>query len=256
MDGLSLTLLGTGTSQGVPLIGCKCTVCTSSDSKDKRLRTSALITYKGSNIVIDTGPDFRQQMLRLNVSSMDAVVFTHEHKDHIAGLDDIRAFNYLQQKDMPVYCNHSVEKAIRREFAYVFAEKRYPGIPQLEIISINENIKFNIGELEMLPIPVMHMNLPVLGFMFGNICYITDANYISEKVIERIKGVKYLVLNALRKEKHPSHFTLNEAIEMVEKTKPQTAVFTHISHQLGRHEEVQKVLPPNILLGYDGMVLK
>lgn len=256
MDGLSLTLLGTGTSQGVPLIGCKCTVCTSLDSKDKRLRTSALITYKGSNIVIDTGPDFRQQMLRLNVSSMDAVVFTHEHKDHIAGLDDIRAFNYLQQKDMPVYCNFSVEKAIRREFAYVFAEKRYPGIPQLDIISINENVKFNIGELEMLPIPVMHMNLPVLGFMFGNICYITDANYISEKVIERIKGVKYLVLNALRKEKHPSHFTLDEAIEMVEKIQPQTAVFTHISHQLGLHQEVQKSLPPNILLGYDGMVLK
>jgi len=256
MDGLSLTLLGTGTSQGVPLIGCKCIVCSSDNIKDNRLRTSALITYKGFNIVIDTGPDFRQQMLRLNVSSMDAVVFTHEHKDHIAGLDDIRAFNYLQKKDMPIYCNDNVEKAIRREFAYVFAEQRYPGIPQLDIILINENVKFNVGELELLPLPVMHMNLPVLGFLFGDICYITDANFISEKVIERIKGVKYLVLNALRKEKHPSHFTLSEAVEMVGKIKPQTAVFTHISHQLGLHDEVQKTLPSNILLGYDGMVLK
>jgi phosphoribosyl 1,2-cyclic phosphate phosphodiesterase len=256
MEGLSLTLLGTGTSQGVPLIGCKCKVCSSSNTKDKRLRTSALISYNGSNIVIDTGPDFRQQMLRLNVSSMDAVLFTHEHKDHIAGLDDIRAFNYLQQKDMPIYCNENVENAIRREFAYVFAEKRYPGIPQLDIISINENVKFSVGNLEILPLPVMHMYLPVLGFLFGDICYITDANFISEKVIERIKGIKYLVLNALRKEKHPSHFTLDEAIVMVEKINPQIAVFTHISHQLGLHNEIQNNLPDNILLGYDGMVLK
>lgn len=256
MNELSLTLLGTGTSQGVPLIGCKCKVCTSKDPKDNRLRTSALITFNNSNIVIDTGPDFRQQMLRLNVSSMDAVVFTHEHKDHIAGLDDIRAFNYLQKKDMPIYCNESVENAIRREFSYVFAEKRYPGIPQLEIISIHENMRFTVGDLEILPLPVMHMYLPVLGFLIGDICYITDANYIPEKVIERIKGVKYLVLNALRKEKHPSHFTLDEAIDMVERIKPKTAVFTHISHQLGLHEEVQKKLPKNIFLGYDGMILK
>ena len=256
MNGLSLTLLGTGTSQGVPLIGCKCKVCTSKDPKDNRLRTSALITYNNSNIVIDTGPDFRQQMLRTNVCSMDAVIFTHEHKDHIAGLDDIRAFNYLQQKDMPIYCNPSVEKAIRREFSYVFAENRYPGIPQLEIISIHENMRFTVGDLEILPLPVMHMSLPVLGFLFGDICYITDANFISEKVIDRIKGVKYLVLNALRKEKHPSHFTLDEAIGMVEKIKPKMAVFTHISHQLGLHQDIQKILPTNILLGFDGMVLK
>lgn len=252
---LSLVLLGTGTSQGVPLIGCKCKVCTSINPKDNRLRTSALIKYQDLQIVIDTGPDFRQQMLREDISNLDAVMFTHEHKDHIAGLDDIRAFNYHQKKEMPIYCNSNVEATIRKEFAYVFAEKKYPGIPQLNLIPIEANRAFNIGNLPILPLPVLHMHLPVIGFLIKDICYITDANYISDEVIDRIKGVKILVLNALRMEKHPSHFTLDEALEIVNKVNPKTAVFTHISHQLGLHEDIQKLLPSNVFLGYDGMVL-
>jgi phosphoribosyl 1,2-cyclic phosphate phosphodiesterase len=252
---MKFTFLGTGTSQGVPMIACTCRVCTSSNIRDKRLRTSLMVENHEARIVIDAGPDFRQQMLREKVSSLDAVVFTHEHKDHIAGLDDVRAFNYLQKKPMDVFASDKVQEALRREFFYVFAGLNYPGIPKLELKNI-DNISFSVHGIQLQPVPVMHMKLPVLGFRIGDFTYITDANEIPEKSIELIRGSKVLVLNALRREKHVSHFNLGEAISMIEKIKPGVAYLTHISHQLGLHEEVEKELPENIHCAYDGLVVE
>lgn len=256
MSKVKITLLGTGTSQGVPLIGCKCKVCLSDNPKDKRLRTSALVQTANTNVVIDTGPDFRQQMLRTGIDKLDAVIFTHEHKDHTAGLDDIRAFNFIQKKAVPVYANKNVQHSLRREFAYIFEEKKYPGIPEITLTEIEENQAFQINDLSIMPFRVMHMYLPVIAFKFNDICYITDANFISEETIAKIRNVKILVLNALRYEKHPSHFTLDEAVEIVKKINPEKAYFTHISHQLGLHEEISSRLPENIFLAYDGLVLE
>ena len=249
---MQITFLGTGTSQGVPIIACPCDVCASTDSHDKRLRTSMLIETNGKTFVIDTGPDFRQQMLRENVKQMDAIIFTHEHKDHTAGFDDIRAFNFVNKKKMEVYASARVQEAIRREFAYIFSDFKYPGIPEINL-HIIENKKFTIEGVDVLPIEVMHYKLEVFGVRIGDFSYITDANYISDIENEKLKNSKVLVLNALRREPHISHFTLEQAIELVKELQPEKAYFTHISHQLGLHADVQKELPGNIELAFDGL---
>lgn len=249
---MQITFLGTGTSQGVPIIACPCNVCGSTDSRDKRLRTSILIETNNKTFVIDTGPDFRQQMLRENVKQMDAIIFTHEHKDHTAGFDDIRAFNFINKKKMEVYASDRVQEAIKREYPYVFDGTKYPGIPEVNL-HLLENKKIIIEGVEILPIEVMHYKLPVFGFRIGDFSYITDANYISDVEKEKLKNSKVLVLNALRREAHISHFTLEEAIELVKELKPEKAYFTHISHQLGLHSAVLKELPSTIEIAYDGL---
>lgn len=249
---MQITFLGTGTSQGVPIIACPCHVCQSADPLDKRLRSSILIEEKGKTFVIDTGPDFRQQMLRENVKQMDAVIFTHEHKDHTAGFDDIRAFNFVNKKKMEVYASANVQEAIRREYAYIFSDFKYPGIPEINL-HLLENKSINIEGVDFLPVEVMHYKMSVFGFRVGDFTYITDANYISDIEKEKIKNSKVLVLNALRREPHISHFTLKQAIELTIELKPEKAYFTHISHQLGLHAEVQKELPEGIELAYDGL---
>jgi phosphoribosyl 1,2-cyclic phosphate phosphodiesterase len=249
-----ITFLGTGTSQGVPVIACNCEVCTSADPRDNRLRTSILIEDEGKVIVIDSGPDFRYQMLRANVQRLDAIVFTHEHKDHIAGLDDIRAFNYRQKGPVDVYADERVQAALKREFYYIFAEFKYPGIPQLNLHTIGLD-PFNIGNVHFTPIEVLHYMLPVLGFRINDFTYITDAKTVSEHEKEKIKGTKILVINALQKQSHISHFTLDEAIAFAEEIGAEKTYLTHISHRLGRHMDISKVLPPHIELAYDGLQL-
>jgi len=251
---LKITFLGTGTSSGVPMIGCDCEVCTSADKKDNRLRSSIMVESETTSIVIDTTPDFRYQMLRANVKKLDAVLFTHPHKDHIAGLDDVRAFNYFQQKPMELYSNSLTEEAIKREFAYAFSDKKYPGIPNLNLNTIDEK-PFIVGDIPVIPILVWHLKMPVLGFRFGKFTYITDANRIDDEEKEKIRGSEVLVLNALRKESHISHFTLGEAVALVHELNIPTAYFTHMSHQLGRHEAINEALPVGIKLGYDQLTL-
>jgi phosphoribosyl 1,2-cyclic phosphate phosphodiesterase len=251
---LKITFLGTGTSSGIPMIACECAVCTSTDKKDKRLRSSILVESHNTKFVVDTTPDFRYQMLRENVKTLDAVLFTHPHKDHIAGLDDVRAYNYIQQLPMQIYANQMTIDALMREFAYAFADKKYPGVPNLELNTITLE-PFSIGDINIIPIEVWHMKMPVLGFRFGDFTYITDANRIEENEKEKIRGSKVLVVNALRKEKHISHYNLEEAIELVQELKIPTAYFTHISHQLGKHQEIEKRLPGGIHLGYDGLAV-
>lgn len=251
---MKITFLGTGTSQGVPVIACDCPVCISEDTKDIRLRSSILVEWGGFTIVVDTGPDFRQQMLRAKVKKLDAILFTHKHKDHTAGLDDIRAFNFRQAQAIPIYADSLTINGIQQEFSYIFDAIKYPGIPQIEINVIGHN-PFYIKELPITPIPVMHHKMPVLGFRFQNFAYVTDANYIPPASLELLQGLDVLVLNALRHEKHISHFTVTEAVEQVEALKPQKAYLTHISHLLGKHEAENKRLPPNIQLAYDGLEL-
>lgn len=247
--------MGTGTSQGIPLIGCTCEVCLSENPKDKRLRSSILISDRGNNFVIDTGPDFRQQMLREKVNKLDAVLFTHEHKDHIAGLDEVRAFNFLTKKPIDIYASPRVQMAIRREFAYIFSEEKYPGIPELNIHDINgEELPIN-GSV-FLPITVWHYKLQVYAFRINDVTYITDANYISEEEKKKIKGSRIIIVNALRRQKHISHFTFEEAIDLMKELEPEQAYFTHISHQLGKHDEVSKELPDFIRLAYDGLQIE
>jgi phosphoribosyl 1,2-cyclic phosphate phosphodiesterase len=252
---VKITFLGTGTSQGVPLIACECLVCKSNDSRDKRLRTSILVEAKGQTIAIDTGPDFRQQMLRENVKKLDAVLFTHEHKDHIAGMDDIRAFNFILKKRIDIYADLRVQSAIRREFAYIFSNEKYPGIPEIDFKTI-DNVAFNVGQVSVLPIQVIHFKLPIFGFRFYDLVYITDAKFISEEEKLKIKGCKILVINALRKNAHVSHFTLAEALALIDEIKPGKAYLTHISHQLGLHSEIEKELPQNVFQAYDGLKLE
>ncbi len=247
--------MGTGTSQGVPVIACNCNVCQSSDLRDKRLRTSIHIQYKNSSFVIDSGPDFRQQMLRAQIKNLTALIFTHEHKDHVAGMDDIRAFNYVLQKKIDIYATLRVQEALVREFPYVFHDFKYPGVPEVNMITIDEH-PFNIEGLEFIPIEVLHYKLPVNAYRVGDFTYITDANFISEKEKEKIKGSRIVVINALRREKHVSHFNLEEALELIKELKPEKAYLTHISHQLGKHSDVEKELPPNVFLAYDGFEIE
>ncbi len=252
---MKVTFLGTGTSQGVPIICCECAVCRSKNPKDQRLRTSILIESEAAKVVIDSGPDFRQQMLRLNMKTLDAVVFTHEHKDHIAGLDEVKAFNYFNKMRMPVYATERVQEALKREFAYIFAEDKYPGIPEIDVFTVtDETIK--IKDIELLPIDVIHYRLPVKAYRIKDFTYITDANYISEEEKEKIRGSKIIVVNALRKEEHVSHFTFQQAIDLMQELKPEKAYFTHISHQLGLHDEVSKDLPSFIELAYDDLQIE
>jgi phosphoribosyl 1,2-cyclic phosphate phosphodiesterase len=250
-----ITFLGTGTSQGVPLITCECEVCNSLNKKDNRLRTSVLIEHKGTKIVIDTGPDFRYQMLREKVKSLDAVLFTHGHKDHTAGMDDIRAYNYSMQQDMDVYASEETQEVLKREFQYIFSNIAYPGIPKVKLHTIG-NAPFKIKNVDLLPIRVMHHKLEVFGFRVGDISYITDANFIEEAEKLKIKGSKILVLNALRKEAHISHFTFQEALDLAKELNCESTYFTHISHQLGTHEAISKELPDGIYLAYDGLSLE
>ena len=252
---MKITFLGTGTSQGVPIICCECAVCRSQNSKDKRLRSSILIESDNAKVVIDSGPDFRQQMLRIGIKTLDAVVFTHEHKDHIAGLDEVKAFNYFNKMRMPVYASPRVLEALKREFAYIFAEDKYPGIPEIDVFTVtDETIK--IKDIELLPIDVIHYRLPVKAYRIKDFTYITDANYISEEEKEKIKGSKIIVVNALRREEHVSHFTFQQAIDLMQELKPEKAYFTHISHQLGLHDEVSKELPSFIELASDGLEIE
>jgi phosphoribosyl 1,2-cyclic phosphate phosphodiesterase len=252
---LKITFLGTGTSQGVPVIGCRCQGCMSDDSRDKRLRSSVLLEKDERVVVIDTGPDFRQQMLRARVSRLDGVLFTHEHRDHIAGLDDIRSFNFIQQSPMDIFAEGRVLRALQEGFPYVFAEKKYPGIPQVIMHTISTS-PFSIGEMEIIPIRLMHYHLPVLGFRIGKFAYLTDANLISPKEMEKLRGVGILVVNALRREKHISHFTLSEAISIIKAVGPDLGLLTHISHQMGRVADLEKELPDGIMAAYDGLVLE
>jgi len=252
---MKITFLGTGTSQGVPMIGCECEVCRSTDPKDKRLRTSILISNDDKNVVVDTGPDFRQQMLRENVKTLEAVVFTHEHKDHIAGMDDIRAYNYLQRRDMDLYATPNVQEALKRDFFYAFNHSTYPGVPKAVLHTIEHGKLFNLAGLNFLPFEVMHFKLPVTAFRIGDFSYITDANFISEESKKLIRGSKVIVLNALRKEAHVSHYTLDEAVDLINELAPEQGYFVHMSHQIGKHEEVNQTLPENIRLAYDGLKL-
>ncbi len=252
---MKITFLGTGTSQGVPVIACDCPTCLSKDPRDKRLRTSLLLEAGNNILLFDAGPDFRQQMLRENVRRLDAIILTHEHKDHIAGMDDVRAFNYKSQDAIDVYAEERVQTAIKREFAYVFSEKRYPGVPKIRLNTI-PSYKFKIRDVEIIPVRVRHMELEIYGFRVGNFAYITDANYVPEESKGKLIGVKYLVINALRKQKHISHFNLSEAIDFIREISPKRAFLTHISHQMGLHEQVSSELPAGIMLAYDGLSLE
>ena len=254
MGKLKVTFLGTGTSQGVPVIACPCSVCASEDSKDKRLRCSILMTINNDNYVVDSGPDFRQQMLANNVQFLEGLLFTHAHKDHVAGMDDVRAFNFKQKRALPVYCDSIVEKALKREFYYIFEEHTYPGVPRIELNLIDNEPIILSGE-KVTPIEVMHYKLPVKAFRVGDFTYITDAKTVSETEREKIKGSKILVVNALRKEEHISHFNLDQALQFIKEMQPEQAYLTHISHLFGTHNEIEKLLPDNVHVAYDGLTL-
>ncbi|MBL7811642.1 MAG: MBL fold metallo-hydrolase [Bacteroidetes bacterium] len=252
---MKVTFLGTGTSQGVPPVGCNSPVCLSTDPRDKRLRCSVHIETHGLSIVIDAGPDFRYQLLRAGITRLDALIFTHEHRDHTAGLDDIRPFNYMQNGPVPVYLHKRVLDVFHRQYDYIFAEKKYPGIPEIEWHLI-ENTPFHIAGLEIIPIEVMHYRLPVLGYRLGDFTYITDANYIHPDEMEKAAGSRHLVLNALRHEPHISHFTLEQAVEHARKIGARNTWFTHMSHQIGFHAQVNETLPEGMALAWDGLVLE
>ena len=249
-----LVFLGTGTSQGVPVIGCGCAVCKSTDFRDNRLRTSAYIAYMGVRLLIDAGPDFRQQLLREGIDNLDAILLTHQHKDHTAGLDDVRAFNYINKRAIDIYAEARVEEALKCEFSYVFEEDKYPGIPEFALHTIDEEV-FAIKEVPITPIRVWHAKLPVLGFRIADLAYITDANYIEDSELEKLTGLDVLVINAVRRKPHISHFSLAEAVAVAQKVGAQETWITHISHQMGLHAQITKMLPPRIGLAYDGLRL-
>lgn len=252
---MRITFLGTGTSQGVPVIACQCQVCQSSDEHDKRLRSSILIEYNQHILVVDTGPDFRYQMLREKVMHLDAVLMTHSHKDHIAGLDDVRAFNYQQHSSISIYGTEALHEALRREFYYAFTEVKYPGAPRLDLEVIKPGIPLPLFGKEIMPIEVLHYKMPVLGFRIGDFAYITDAKFISDESRKLLEGVRILVVNALQKESHISHLTLEEAIEFAYDICADKTYFTHIGHRMGLHEAVSRELPENMFLAYDGLKL-
>lgn len=249
---VKFTFLGTGTSQGVPVIACECPTCLSEDPKDNRLRAALLVETALNTVVIDAGPDFRQQMLRAGVKKLDAIFLTHEHKDHIAGMDDLRAFNYKCQGAIDIYAEERVQHAVRKEYAYVFSENQYPGVPKMELHNV-DNYNIRLKQDIIIPLRVFHYRLPILGYRIGDLGYITDANYVPEETKEKLIGVKYLVINALRKEKHISHFSLGEALSFIEEISPRKAFITHIGHQMGKHADVSKELPANVILAWDGL---
>lgn len=251
---MKITFLGTGTSQGVPVIGCECEVCRSLDYRDKRLRVSVHLEIDGKSLVIDSGPDFRQQMLREQIKRLDAVLFTHSHKDHIAGLDDVRAFNFLQKSGMPLYGTSETLDHIKKEFYYAFDGNKYPGIPVLDLHEIEER-SFTLNGITVNPLPVLHLRMPVLGFRIGGFSYITDANFIPDETYRKLEGTKVLVLNALQREAHVSHFTLAEAVVQARRIGAAQTYFTHISHKMGLHQEVSKELPSGVALAHDGLTI-
>lgn len=253
---MKVTFLGTGTSQGIPFIGCPCPVCTSPNAKDNRLRCAIWVQTPEASVVIDSGPDFRYQMLRAKVHKLDAIVFTHGHKDHVAGLDDIRPYNFFEKKPIQVYATEETLETLKREFSYIFSNISYPGIPQIEVNTINAAEPFIINGLKITPIRVLHYKMEVLGFRIGDFTYITDANYIAPEELDKAIGSKALVLNALRHEPHISHYTLAEAIDVAKTVQTDYTYFTHISHQLGLHDVVESGLPRNMHLAYDGLVLE
>lgn len=254
MASLEISILGSGTSQGIPVVGCTCEVCQSNDIRDKRLRTAALLQHNGTSVAIDAGPDFRQQMLREQVRRLDGIVVTHNHKDHTAGIDDVRAFNWIQQKPMNIYARGSVLSAIREEFFYAFEESPYPGVPDINLNELDGS-PFRIGSMELIPIDAMHHQMPVYGYRTGDFSYLTDANYIETSELDKMKGSRYVVINALRKKKHISHFTLEEAVDILQYLAPEKGFITHISHQMGKHSDVEKELPEGIFLARDGLKL-
>lgn len=249
---IEATLLGTGTSHGIPVIACKCDVCKSVNSKDKRLRSSLLLKINGQNFVIDAGPDFRQQMLREQVNSLRAILLTHEHVDHIFGLDDIRSYNWLQKHPTDIFAERRVQEAIKRTFQYVFANSQYPGIPKMNLHLI-ENRPFNIDYIEFIPIRCYHHKLPVYGFRVGDLTYITDANLIPPEELKKVQGTRILIINALRREKHISHFNLKEALGIINIIQPEKAFLTHLSHSFGKHDDIEKELPENVFVAFDGL---
>jgi len=250
---LKVTVLGSGTSQGVPVIGCKCNVCTSSDIRDNRLRSSILFNWGGENFVVDTGPDFRQQMLRENIASLRAVLYTHEHKDHIAGMDDVRSFNFLEKRDMELFCSDRVDVALRREFFYCFEQEKYPGVPNVNI-NIIDKIPFRLPDGPMVtPVEYLHYKLPVLGFKIGDFAYLTDIKSIEKEEFEKLRGVKYLILDCLRRKAHISHLNIDEALEFIDILKPEKTYLTHISHLFDTHENILKELPSHVEPAYDGL---
>lgn len=253
---MRVTFLGTGTSQGVPVIACQCAVCQSEDTRDKRLRSSILLEYNGYTVVVDTGPDFRYQMLRQNVRKLDAVLMTHSHKDHVAGLDDVRAFNYQQQQSIPIYSNLATHEALKKEFYYAFSDFKYPGVPQLELEEVFPGQAFELYGKDIMPIEVMHYKMPVLGFRIDDFAYVTDAKTISEESFAQLAGVKTLVLNALQREPHISHLTLEEAIEVSQRINPERTYLTHISHRFGKHEDIQQSLPNHVFVAYDQQLIE
>lgn len=237
------------------MIGCSCDVCTSDDPRDQRLRTAVWVQEKGVSLVVDTGPDFRYQALRAGIPQLDAVLFTHGHKDHTAGMDDIRAYNYWQGTAIDIYATEETQEVLTREFQYVFSGPKYPGIPEVNMHTIAGE-PFEVKGLDIIPVRVLHYQMEVMGFRVGDFTYITDANYLPEQAMEQIKGSRVLVLNALRHEKHISHFTLTEALEIIAAVQPERAYLTHISHQLGKHEDISRILPPNVFLAEDGLRLE
>ena len=250
------TFLGTGTSQGVPVIGCQCAVCASADARDARLRSSLLLSSSDANVVVDTGPDFRQQMLRAGVERLDAVVYTHEHKDHVAGMDDIRPFNYMQRRPMPLHASERVQQALKREFHYAFDDKVYGGVPQVSLRLMDGVTPFEIDGIRWTPLPVMHGAMPVHGYLVDGLAYITDANSMPESTMDLIRGVDVLVLNALRHERHYSHYSLSEALEVAKLVGARQTWFTHVSHLMGTHASVLETLPAGVALAHDGLVLE
>ncbi len=251
---MKVTVLGTGTSQGIPVVACNCKVCNSSDKLDKRLRTSIMLETPTTTLVIDAGPDFRQQMLREQVTKLDGILITHEHKDHIGGLDDVRAFNWVQKKAMDIYARENAIDKIKKEFSYAFGENKYPGVPEIKLHCI-ENKSFKINDIEILPINALHHRLPVFGFRIGDFSYLTDANKIQPEELNKLKGSKYVIINALRREKHISHFSLEEAVDILVNLKPKYGYLIHISHQMGFSKEINRELPGNISLAFDGLKL-
>lgn len=255
MSKTRLTFLGTGTSQGVPMIGCGCEVCKSTDPRDKRLRASVLVEHEGQKILVDAGPDFRYQMLRAGICSLDAILLTHNHKDHTGGLDDIRAFNYHEKKATQIYCEKYVEDSLRQEYSYAFAEVKYPGAPEWNVHIIDEK-PFSINGVEIIPIRGKHFKLPVLGYRFGNIAYCTDMNNIPEEEFEKLKGLDHFIINCVKYGRHISHFSLEEAVEIAQKVGAKHSWLTHLSHQLPCYNELAAELPEGILPAYDGLILE
>lgn len=250
---MKLHFLGTGTSTGVPQIGCKCKVCTSTDCRDSRLRASAILSHNGTNLLIDCGPDFRTQMLDNNSPHLDALLITHIHFDHIGGIEDLRP--YCKESDFYVYCQADVANGLRDRIAYCFDENPYPGVPSFQLIDIKANKPININGIDIEPLSIMHYKLPILGFKAGNLVYITDAKVVPDETIEKIKGIDTLVINSLRIEEHISHMSLEQTLQVIERVKPRIAYLTHLSHDMGLHAEVERLLPDNVKIAYDNLTL-